>query len=97
MTTPRRREMSIEQVQQWIITALICAVSSFPIGALIIVTHVNREEDPTGAVMLCVMTAAIGSIRDDRHPSDAPHVALVGLSRPRPAPSLGSAIWTWGF
>ena len=87
--------MSIEQVQQWVITALICAVSSFPIGALIIVTHVNRNDDPTGAVMLCVMTAAIGifamtAIRLMHRKSPFSFFLALGL-----LPAIGSALWTW--
>lgn len=87
--------MSIEQVQQWVLTALICAVSSFPLGALVIVTHLNRDQDATGAVMLCVMTAVIGviamvAIRLVHRTS--PYSTLVALGL---LPAIGSAIWTW--
>ena len=97
MIERRKPEMSIEQVQKWVITALICAVSSFPIGALVIVTHQARPQDPTGAIMLCVMTAAIGisamvAIRLVHRAS--PYTFLIALGL---LPALGSAIWTWGL
>lgn len=91
----RRREMSIEKVQQWVVTALICAVSSFPLGALIIVAHQIHDRDPAGAAMLCVMTAVIGVVATvvillihRRHPWSL--FLCIGL-----LPALGSAIWTW--
>ena len=89
--------MSIQQVQQWVLTALICAVSSFPIGALIIVTHVNRDEDPAGSIMLCVMTGVIGvfamvAIRLVHRTSPISFLLVLGV-----LPALGSALWTWGF
>ena len=91
MTT--RPGMSIEQVQRWVVNALICAVSSFPLGALIIVTQSVRESDPSSAVVLCAMTGAIGMVAGIA-------VLLVHGRRPRSAyvlvgllPALGSAVW----
>lgn len=89
--------MSIEKVQHWVLTALICAVSSFPIGALIIVTHVNQRRDSAEAIMLCVMTAVIGvfamvAIRLVHRTSPFSILLVLGL-----LPALGSAVWTWGF
>lgn len=99
MIERRRREMSIEQVQHWVLTALICAVSSFPIGALIIVTHINRDkgQEPAAAVMLCVMTGVIGviamvAIRLVHRTSPFSFLLVLGV-----LPALGSAVWTWGF
>lgn len=89
------REMSIEKVQQWVVTALICAVSSFPLGALIIVTHQTKNRDPAGAVILCIMTAVIGVIAVIAvllmH-KRSPWSFLLGLGL---LPAIGSAIWTW--
>lgn len=88
--------MSIEQVQRWVVTALICAVASFPIGALIIVTHQTRAADPGGAAILCVMTGVIGVIAViailmmHKRP---PWSFLLGLGL---IPAIASAIWTWG-
>ncbi|MDX6277975.1 MAG: hypothetical protein QOJ72_2103 [Nocardioidaceae bacterium] len=74
-------------------TALICAVASFPIGALSVVTQSLRQSDPLGAAILCSVTAAIGMTagvaillvhgRDVRSP-----YVLLGL-----LPALGSAAW----
>jgi hypothetical protein len=91
----RQREMSIERVQQWVLTALISAVASFPLGALIIVTHQVHRSAPSDAVMLCIMTAAIGIIAV---------VAILLVHRRSPwspflilglLPAIGSATWTW--
>ena len=87
--------MSIEQVQQWVATALISAVASFPLGALVIVTHQTRQGDPTGAKMLCVMTAAIGisamvAIRLLHRKPPFSILLALGL-----VPAIGSIIWTW--
>jgi hypothetical protein len=91
----RRREMSIETVQHWVLTALITAVASFPLGALTIVTHQVHRSEPSDAVMLCVMTAAIGLIAmvailliHKRSPWSP--FLLLGL-----LPAIGSATWTW--
>jgi len=87
--------MSIERVQQWVLTALITAVASFPLGALTIVTHQVHRSAPSDAVMLCIMTAAIGLIAI---------VAILLIHRRSPwspflflglLPAIGSATWTW--
>jgi hypothetical protein len=57
-----RPAMTIEQVQHWVVTALICAVSSFPIGALSMVSQSVRRSDPSGSAILCTMTGAIGIV-----------------------------------
>jgi len=87
--------MSIETVQRWVLTALICAVSSFPVGALVVVTHQTRDHDSAGAVLLCVMTAVIGIVAvtailliHQRSPWSL--FLVIGL-----LPAIGSAIWTW--
>lgn len=61
MTARQRQEMTIEKVQQWIVSALICAVASFPIGALV-VTSISKNRDGHGsdAIVLCVMAGVIG-------------------------------------
>ena len=87
--------MSIEKVQQWIVTALICAVSSFPIGALIITTHHTRDTDSFGAVILCIMTGAIGivavaAIRLIHRTTLWSGLLFLGL-----IPAIASAAWTW--
>lgn len=91
MTT--RPAMSIEQVQHWVVTALICAVSSFPIGALTMVTQSTWQSDPSGAAILCSMTGILGMVAGvaillvhGRSPM-SPYVFL-GL-----LPALGSAAW----
>jgi hypothetical protein len=63
------RELSIEQVQRWVVTFLILAVASFPLGALTAVAHAivadGRRGD--GALLLAVMVAlgklALAAIR----------------------------------
>lgn len=56
-----RRELSIEQVQRWVISFLILAVSSFPLGAMTAATSMlvddNRRSD---AVLLLVVMAVLG-------------------------------------
>lgn len=63
------RELSIEQVQRWVISFLILAVSSFPLGALTAVAdsivHDGRRGD--AILLLSVMgvigVLALGAIR----------------------------------
>ncbi|MCW2799032.1 MAG: hypothetical protein JWQ70_504 [Aeromicrobium sp.] len=59
--TKIRKQLSIEQVQRWVITFLVTAVSLFPLGALVAVGHTiddnGRTSDAT--ILLCVM-AVIG-------------------------------------
>ena len=65
MTRPKRirKQLSIEQVQQWVVTFLITAVSLFPLGALV---AVGRTIDGNGrtadATILLVVMAAIGML-----------------------------------
>ena len=58
--TPRT-EMSIEQVQRWVISLLIFAISSFPIGGLIAVSFAVLDEGRRGAAIgLTIMAGVIG-------------------------------------
>jgi len=62
-------ELSIEQVQRWVVTFLIMAVASFPLGALTAVSHAIAADDRRADAMLLlgVMVAlgvlALGVIR----------------------------------
>ena len=61
MAGRQRREMPIEKVQQWIVSALISAVASFPIGALIATSiYKNRDAQRSDALILSVMAGVIG-------------------------------------
>lgn len=63
MAVGGRRGMPIEKVQQWIVSALICAVASFPIGALIVTSfYTHRDGDPSAAIVLCIMAGVIGTL-----------------------------------
>lgn len=55
--------MTTEKVQQWIVSALICAVASFPVGALV-VTSLYKDQDGqvSDAIVLCVMAGVIGTL-----------------------------------
>lgn len=63
------RELSIEQVQRWVVSFLILAVASFPLGALtaVIDTIVGAGRRSDGILLLVVMGAigvlALGAIR----------------------------------
>lgn len=59
---PRKhREMSIETVQHWVVSLLIFAIASFPLGTLIIASNIYyREGNTTSAVGLCIMCSVIG-------------------------------------
>lgn len=60
MTRPRR-ELSIEQVQRWVMSFLILAVAAFPLGALTAVAHsVAGDGRQADAVLLLVVMAALG-------------------------------------
>ena len=59
-TATRRRGLTIEQVQRWVVSALICAVSMFPLGALTAAVYVRATDDPAGAMILTVMMGVIG-------------------------------------
>lgn len=53
--------MTIEKVQQWVVSALICAVAAFPIGALIVTGFAKDGTQEIGtARALCVMAIVIG-------------------------------------
>ncbi|MFC5675809.1 hypothetical protein [Aeromicrobium endophyticum] len=55
------RELSIEQVQRWVVSFLILAVASFPLGALAAVSHTIVDEDRrSDAILLMVVMAALG-------------------------------------
>jgi len=57
----KRKEMTIEQVQHWVVSLLIFAITSFPIGALIIASNVYyREGNTSSAFGLCIMCGVIG-------------------------------------
>jgi MFS family permease len=61
IVTGPRRELSIEQVQRWVMSFLILAVASFPLGALTAVAHsVAGDGRQADAVLLLVVMAALG-------------------------------------
>jgi hypothetical protein len=56
-----RRQLSIEQVQRWVISFLVIAVSLFPLGALVAVGHSIDDNGRTGdATILLFVMAVIG-------------------------------------
>lgn len=58
-----RTQLSIEQVQRWVITFLVTAVSLFPLGALVAVGHTIDGNGRGGdAAILLVVMAAIGML-----------------------------------
>lgn len=67
MPTPapraRRPEMSTDQVQRWVVSLLVFAICSFPVGGLIGVSLAVRDEDRRGAAIgLTIMAGVIGVI-----------------------------------
>lgn len=53
--------MSTEQVQRWVVSLLVFAITSFPIGGLIAVSHTVLGQDRRGAaIALMVMAGVIG-------------------------------------
>ena len=81
-----RRELTTEQVQRWVASLLILAVSAFPLGALVAVirsiTDDGRRSD--GIILLIVMAVigivALGAIRlVHRRPAFAPWILLGAL------------------
>ncbi|KAA1379705.1 hypothetical protein [Aeromicrobium fastidiosum] len=57
------RELSIEQVQRWVVSFLILAVASFPLGALTAVSRtIDREGRHSDAVLLVCVMAALGTL-----------------------------------
>lgn len=78
-----RRELTIEQVQRWVATFLILAVSAFPLGALVAVIRsiVDDGRRSDGIMLLIVMAVigivALGAIRlVHRRPAFAPWILL---------------------
>lgn len=59
----RREEMSIDQVQRWVVSLLIFAISTFPIGGLIGVSYATLNQGRRGsAIGLIIMAGVIGVI-----------------------------------
>ena len=55
------RELSIEQVQRWVVTFLILAVASFPLGALTAVSHaIVADGRRADAILLLGVMVALG-------------------------------------
>lgn len=55
--------MSTEQVQRWVMSLLVFAITAFPIGGLIGVSHVILGQHRRGAaIALMVMAGVIGMI-----------------------------------
>lgn len=55
--------LTIEQVQRWVISFLILAVSLFPTGALIAAVHMLVDQDRRAdAVILVIVMAILGMI-----------------------------------
>ena len=78
-----RRELTTEQVQRWVVSFLILAVSAFPLGALVAVIQsiVDDGRRSDGAILLVVMAVigmvALVAIRlVHRRPAFAPWVLL---------------------
>ena len=78
-----RRELTIEQVQRWVVSFLILAVSAFPLGALVAVIRsiVDDGRRSDGVILLVVMgvigVVALGAIRlVHRRPAFAPWILL---------------------
>ena len=59
--TKIRQQLSIEQVQRWVISFLVIAVSLFPLGALVAVGHSIDDNGRAGdATILLFVMAVIG-------------------------------------
>jgi hypothetical protein len=78
-----RRELTTEQVQRWVVSCLILAVSAFPLGALVAVIRSIVDDGRRGdGIMLLVVMAvigivALGAIRlVHRRPAFAPWILL---------------------
>ena len=81
--TRARRELTIEQVQRWVASFLILAVSAFPLGALVAVIRsiVDDGRRSDGIILLVVMAVigvvALGAIRlVHKRPAFAPWILL---------------------
>lgn len=77
------RELSIEQVQRWVVSFLVLAVASFPLGALVAVIHavIGDDRRGDGVILLVVMAVigivALGTIRlVHRRPAYSPWILL---------------------
>jgi hypothetical protein len=88
-------QMALVRVQRWVVSALIGAVTLFPLGALAVTIHLRVDSDPAGAVILNVMMGAIGAasvaailLVHKRSPW-SPYLALGMLA------AAGSVLWTW--
>ena len=87
MTRTRvRRELTTEQVQRWVVSLLILAVSAFPLGALtaVIRSIVDDDRRSDGMILLVVMAilgiVALGAVRlVHRRPAFAPWILLGAL------------------
>jgi len=78
-----RRELTTEQVQRWVVSLLILAVSAFPLGALVAVIRsiVDDGRRGDGVILLIVMAVigvvALGAVRlVHRRPAFAPWILL---------------------
>ena len=57
----RRNDMTTEQVQRWVISLLVFAISAFPIGGLIAASYSELHNDRRGAAIgLMIMAGVIG-------------------------------------
>ena len=81
----KRPEMTTEQVQRWVVSLLVFAITSFPIGGLIGVSHVVLGQDRRGAA-ICLMAMAgfigmlsIGVMRVIHKRSLATPLLILGL------------------
>ncbi|MCW2830052.1 MAG: hypothetical protein JWP31_744 [Aeromicrobium sp.] len=55
------RELSIEQVQRWVVSLLIIAVASFPLGAITAVTQSIVDDGRRGdGILLLAVMAVLG-------------------------------------
>jgi len=86
MTERRRRhELTIEQVQSWVVTFLVAAVACFPLGALTAAIAMLLDDGRHGdAVVLLVAMAMLGivaamAIRLVHHRSPVTPLALLGI------------------
>ena len=81
----RRNEMSTEQVQRWVISILVFAISAFPIGGLIAATYAELNRGRHGAAVgLMIMAGvigvlAIGAIRIIHKRSVASPLLILGV------------------
>jgi hypothetical protein len=78
-----RRELTTEQVQRWVVSFLILAVASFPLGALVAVIRSIIDDGRRGdgilllVVMAVIGVVALGAIRlVHRRPAFAPWILL---------------------